>query len=264
MMAWFFSELGLFVLGCCWGSFLHVCAVRIPKGESVVWPRSHCLVCMAPVRSYDAVPLLSWLLRRGRCRDCGVGIGWRYPVAEGVCGLLFVWLGGLFPFSIILLPYGVLVSLLFVGSVVDLDEQWIPDVCSVGAMICGLLFSGLLPMLHGEETAVGGLRASVWGAVVGAGLLWGVGGVGKLLLKRDAMGLGDVKLLGGIGAFLGWEAILFVVFCGAALGVLVSIPLLVLGKRSVAEAIPFGPYLSVGAVMWLAGGKWMWLFFWSG
>lgn len=264
MMAWAYSLPGLLLLGCCWGSFLHLCAVRLPKGESVVWPRSHCPVCMTSVRSYDAVPLLSWLVLRGRCRHCGTGIGWRYPVAELVCGFLFVLLGGLFPYSWMLLPYGVLVSLLFVGSVVDLDEQWIPDVCSLGAVIAGVLFSAFMPSIHGEETAVAGLQESLLGTGAGAGLLWGVGWVGKMILKRDAMGLGDVKLLGGIGAFLGWEAVLFVVFCGAALGVFVTIPLLLIGKRSAAEAIPFGPYLSAGAVVWLLGGEWLWLVFWSG
>ena len=167
----------VFLLGVCWGSFLHLCAVRIPKGLSIVLPPSHCPHCEVRLRAMDAIPLLGWLLIRGRCRSCATSVPIRYPLSELICGGLFVLIWGGYGLDWILLPYGVLLSLLFVGSIVDLDEQWIPDRCSYGAMGLGLLFSMGYPELHGEMEWIAALVESAIGLVAGGGLLFLVGWV---------------------------------------------------------------------------------------
>ncbi|MAW39978.1 MAG: prepilin peptidase [Kiritimatiellaceae bacterium] len=253
----------VFLLGVCWGSFLHLCAVRIPKGLSIVLPPSHCPHCEVRLRAMDAIPLLGWLLIRGRCRSCATSVPIRYPLSELICGGLFVLIWGGYGLDWILLPYGVLLSILFVGSIVDLDEQWIPDRCSYGAMGLGLLFSMGYPELHGEMEWIAALVESAIGLVAGGGLLFLVGWVGSWVLKREAMGFGDVKLLAGIGAFLGWEAVLFSVFGGAVLGLLGTFLCMLMGKRERAEAIPFGPYLSLGALVWIVWGLDLWAFYLS-
>lgn len=253
----------IFLLGICWGSFLHLCAVRIPKGCSIVFPPSHCPHCEGRLRARDLIPLLSWLLRRGRCRSCSAIISIRYPLSELICGGLFVFIWGGYGSVWILFPYGVLLSLLFVGSIVDLDEQWIPDRCSYGAMGLGLLFSVGYPELHGEMEWLPALVKSLIGLVTGGGLLVVVGWIGSRISKREAMGLGDVKLLAGIGAFLGWEAILFSVFGGAVFGLLGTFICMLMGTRERAEVIPFGPYLSLGAFVWMVAGLDLWTLYLS-
>ena len=250
--------LWVFLLGICWGSFLHLCALRIPKGVSIGLPPSHCPHCKVRLQARDMIPLLGWLLIRGRCRSCAISIPIRYPVSELVCGGIFVLIWSVYGLDWILLPYGLLLSLLFVGSIVDLDEQWIPDRCSYGAMGWGLLFSVGYPELHGELDSMAALAESVIGLVAGGGLLFFIGLIGSWIMKREAMGLGDVKLLAGIGAFLGWEAVLFSVFGGAVLGLLGTLLWMIMGNRERAEAIPFGPYLSLGALIWIVIGRDLW------
>ncbi len=248
--------LGLvFMLGTCWGSFLHVCIVRIPAGLSVIAPRSRCPHCLKPLKWYDNIPLFGWLLLRARCRNCSTVVPVRYPLTELLTAVLLSLFWVRFPFDWVLLPYGVLLSLLIIASGVDVDEGWIPDRCSIGGMAAGLLVSFFLPILHRETSPFGGLLLSSLGLATGLGLLWLVGALGKLILKREAMGLGDVKLLGAIGAFLGWEGVLFAIFVAALLGSVIGLVLIAGGQHTLQARMPFGPYLATATIVWLLGGS---------
>ena len=152
------------------------------------------------------------------------------------------------------LVYWLMTFGLLLGTFVDIDEMWIPDRVTWGGMIIGVPLGALVPALHNAQTWQAGLQGSVIGAAVGFGLLYGVGKIGTFLFKKDAMGFGDVKLLGAIGAFLGWQAVLFVVFASACLGSIVGVTFIALGKNELGGKIPFGPYLAAAALIWLFGG----------
>jgi len=245
----------VWIFGAMWGSFLNVCIYRIQAEMSVSWPGSHCFSCKKPVAWYDNIPVLSWFVLRGRCRHCGARFSIRYAVIEALTGLLFLALWIRFGPSWAMLVYWLMGFGLLLGSGVDLDDFWIPDRVTWGGILIGLPLSALVPELHGAETWLEGLKASALGAGAGFGLLWAVGVIGKLAFKKEAMGFGDVKLLGAIGAFLGAPAVLFVIFAASLLGSVVGLTLIALGKSELGGRIPFGPYLSVAALMWLFGGE---------
>ena len=246
------------LLGMCWGSFLYVCALRIPSGISIVSPASRCPVCGKPLRSVDKIPLLSWLFLRGRCRHCQTPISAAYPLSELISGTVFLLLWSTNAVDWVWVAYITLFSLLFVGSWVDLKERWIPDRCSLGAILLGIGFSIWLPQLHGTTEIAVSVLCSLIGVMVGSGILFLIGALGKALLKREAMGLGDVKIMGGIGAFLGWEAVLFCLFFSSLIALIVHLGMRVCGQGEHAQEIPFGPYLSVAALLWMVQGSGWW------
>jgi leader peptidase (prepilin peptidase)/N-methyltransferase len=145
------------------------------------------------------------------------------------------------------------------GTFVDCDHMIIPDRVTYGGWVAGLVCSPLVPQLHGQFTAWAGFREAVIGLAVGAGLLLLVSVVGRLIFRKDAMGLGDVKLLGGLGALLGWPAVLFIIFVASFLGSFVGIYLIIRRGRRWQSRIPFGPYLAGAAVLWILGGREIWL-----
>jgi leader peptidase (prepilin peptidase) / N-methyltransferase len=249
------------VLGAMLGSFLNVCVHRLPRGESVVHPRSRCPACGHQIAWYDNVPLLSWLALRARCRHCGAPISVRYPLVELAVALVWggsvAWQG----LSLDALAAAVFVTLLLGIALTDAQFYVIPDVFTLGGTAAGLAFA-LLP---------GGL---VWwvgfvGAALGYGLLWAVRWAGDAALRRGliggeeldsvleegekptTMGEGDLRMMAMVGAFLGPAGVLLTVFLGALAGSLVFLPLRLLGKRI---AIPFGVFLAVGAALALVIG----------
>lgn len=244
----------VWIFGAIWGSFLNVCIYRIQAELSVAWPGSHCFACKKPIAWYDNLPVLSWFILRGKCRNCGEPFSIRYAIIEAVTGGLFLalWIG--YGPSWQMLAYWLMAFGLLLGTGIDLDDFWIPDRVTWGGILIGIPLSGLVPQLHNADTWQQGLQASALGAALGFGLLWLVGFLGKLAFKKDAMGFGDVKLLGAIGAFLGAPAILFVVFASAFLGSIVGVTLIALGKNELGGRIPFGPYLAAAALLWLFGG----------
>ncbi|MDF3127570.1 prepilin peptidase [Kiritimatiellaeota bacterium B1221] len=244
----------VWVFGAIWGSFLNVCIYRIQKEMSVSWPGSHCFKCEKPIAWYDNIPVLSWFILRGKCRNCGTGFSMRYAIIEAITGALFLALWIVEGPSWVMLCHWLMTFGLLLGTGIDLDDFWIPDRVTWGGIIIGIPLSALVPALHGEVLWTMGLWASVKGAALGFGLLWLVGVLGKLAFKKDAMGFGDVKLLGAIGAFLGGGATLFVVFASALLGSIVGVSLILMGKSELGGRIPFGPYLSAAALIWLFGG----------
>jgi leader peptidase (prepilin peptidase)/N-methyltransferase len=268
---WFFPAV-FFVLGACVGSFLNVVIHRVPAGKSVVHPGSHC-ACGAPIAWYDNIPIASWFLRLGRARCCGRRFSFRYPFVELLTALLFVACWMHFPAA--KAAVGCLfVSVLLAALFIDLDHFIIPDVFSLGAGCAGILLSFAVPTLHGHHGdlfIVDSLRsgiAGLQGLLVGSGLVLWVALLAEAVLKKEAMGFGDVKFVGMIGAFCGWQGAVFSLFGGAVVGTIwftlaliwqkiAGGPAAIAPKAETAEGqpaelalgvqVPFGPMLAIAA-----------------
>jgi leader peptidase (prepilin peptidase)/N-methyltransferase len=215
---WFLPAFA-FVVGACVGSFLNVVIYRVPKDESIVSPGSHC-GCGAPIKWYDNIPILSWLVLRGRARCCGRRFSVRHPVIELLTGLLFLACFAKFPPGVAVCGV-VFLSALVGATFIDFDHFIIPDVFTIGLAVLGVALSFAVPALQGQNTGLylaDSLRAgfgSVVGILIGsAGVLW-LALIGETLLRKEAMGFGDVKFVGAIGAFCGWRGAVFSVFGGA-------------------------------------------------
>jgi len=254
------------------GSFLNVCIYRIPEDISVIKPDSRCPKCEHPIKWRHNIPVLSYFLLRGKCAYCGARFSPRYALVEILVAILFLlaWLKfditmgprplGLVPItSMALVPvYCLVVMGLVLGTFVDFDHMIIPDRVTLGGIVCGLVASALVPALHGETSILRSLMWSGIGAAAGWGLLWGVAMLGEFIFKKEAMGFGDVKLMGAIGAFFGWKAILFTVMVSSLAGSVVGISFILLGKKELQSRIPYGPYLSLAALLWMYWGSTWW------
>jgi len=234
------------IFGAIVGSFLNVCILRLPKEESIVWPGSHCPHCKTPIQFYDNIPLVSYMLLKGRCRHCHRAISFQYPLIEGITALTSLILFMKFGPSLSYLFYFLFVAALIVVTVIDLYHQIIPDVISLPGIGVGLLASLILPQL----TFVNSLK----GLILGGGSLFVVATLYQWLFKREGMGGGDVKLLAMIGAFLGWKAVILTVLLGSLIGSIIGISIMILKGKDFKYAIPFGPFLSLGAVIALFYG----------
>ena len=230
----------IFVLGAVIGSFLNVCIFRVPAGESIVSPPSRCPACGTPLRYCDNVPIVSYLLLRGRCRACGSAISARYPAVEALTGLLFALLLYRFGPLPAVVVYASFVAALIVISFIDLDHQIIPDAISLPGIVVGLLLSALG---YGPP-----LIDSAVGVLVGGGLLWAVAIGYHAATGREGMGGGDIKLLAMIGAFLGWQNTLVTLVLGSLGGALIGIGLILVRGDDSRVPIPFGPFLAIGAL----------------
>ncbi len=246
----------LFVLGLCIGSFLNVCIYRLPRGLSLSNPRrSFCFTCKTPIAWYDNLPLASYLILRGACRHCGTPYSMRYFWVELSTGLFFA--AGIRFFGADMAPllvYLALVSALTVVFLIDVDRQIIPDSISLGGLAVGLVFA-CVPLVTplSSRLPVHGPGEALLGAAVGYGVLWFVRWAGTLLFRKEAMGLGDLKLLAMLGTFIGWESVLYTVVLSAFLGSVVGIAgkLVALVRRQGYGAlteVPYGPYLSVAGL----------------
>jgi leader peptidase (prepilin peptidase) / N-methyltransferase len=229
------------------GSFLNVCICRLPKEESIVTPGSHCPQCGKPIRWYDNLPLVSFLLLRGKCRHCHGSISVQYPLVEAITALLSLLLFIRFGPSWDYVVYFAFTAALVVITVIDLHHQIIPDVISLPGIAVGLLASWILP----STTVVN----SLLGLLLGGGSLFLVATVYEWLFKREGMGGGDVKLLAMIGAFLGWKAVILTVLFSSLIGSIVGIAVILWKGRDFKYAIPFGPFLSAGALIALFYGE---------
>jgi leader peptidase (prepilin peptidase)/N-methyltransferase len=338
-----------FLSGAIVGSFLNVCIYRIPRGISLTKPaRSFCPHCERPIPWMQNIPLLSWLLLRGRCGHCGKPIGWRYPIVELVTAILFAKAASLIAFPT-LLSVLVFLSVLVVVTFIDIEFFLIPDLLSKGGLVAGLVLSLLTPQLHHTSSALRAIGRAAAGALFGALILYLVTELGKLVFgrykvcfststrfsfeavsngdpkilidgqeftwsehffrksdrilvradevtlngihfknldlnfhvdrivtvretilladvitlsgsmryaefPREAMGLGDVKLIAAMGAFIGWQGVLFAIPAASVIGAFFGLTALAFGKREWSAKIPFGPYLAAGAVIWLFWG----------
>ncbi|MBD3333926.1 MAG: prepilin peptidase [Candidatus Eisenbacteria bacterium] len=237
------------VLGAILGSFFNVVRVRFPRGESLWRPRSSCPQCRRPVRPYDNIPVLSFLILRGRCRDCGLPISWQYPLVE-LCGALVLWLsvrtaGGPLEAAFSALFALGLVLVLFI----DLEHQIIPDIITLPGIVLGITAGFWL------EDGVGTRLA---GAAAGSLGLFALGGLYKLLTGVEGLGLGDVKLMGMVGAFLGWQGALGVVLLGSLAGSLAGLALVAAGRAGRRTMLPFGSFLAPAAWAILFWGPALW------
>ena len=335
-----------FAFGCIVGSFLNVCIHRMPLGQSVISPPSHCPHCNYSIPWFLNIPLVTWLYLRGRCKNCGEPISIRYFLVELLTGLLFLgaWLvfGHQSPW--LALIYALVLAGLVVATFIDFEHFIIPDEITIGGMIAGFICSFLVPALHGESSLSGAIRQSLLGMGVGAGVIYAIVRLGKLLfgrhrvslpaetkivftetalqlpdkeipyedlfyresdaitlrartvelvdrcysdvvvrlspatlkigeeqldpeqvphleavsaeivLPREAMGLGDVKFMAAIGAFLGWQAVFFSLIVSSFIGSLVGITLVILRKRALSSRLPYGPYIALAAAVWIFAG----------
>lgn len=232
--------LGLFI-----GSFLNVCIYRLPRAESIVWPGSHCPACGAAVKPWDNIPVLSYVILRGRCRQCAAPISPRYPLVEILSALLALGLLYRFGLSAAFLIYYLFACALLVITFIDLDYQIIPDSISLGGIMVGLVLVMWLPISY---------RDALIGLVIGAGSLIAIIYGYFLLTKRQGMGGGDVKLLGMIGVFIGWQGVLFTIFVSSVIGTVVGVAWILIQGKNMKAAIPFGPFLSLGAIIYLFWG----------
>ncbi len=228
------------IFGAIVGSFLNVCIHRLPKGESIIIPGSHCPDCKKPIHFYDNIPLISYFLLRGKCRHCKKPISIQYPLIEGITAIGSLLLSLKYGPSLSYLIYFLFVDGLIVVTVIDLYYQVIPDVVSIPGMVVGLLSSFIMP----HHTYLN----SLIGILVGGGSLFLVATLYQWLFKREGMGGGDIKLLAMIGAFLGWKAVILTILLGSLIGSIIGIIIMILKGKNFKYAIPFGPFLSLGAV----------------
>jgi leader peptidase (prepilin peptidase)/N-methyltransferase len=336
----------LFVLGCMVGSFLNVCIHRMPLGQSVVSPPSHCPHCKYSIPWYLNIPLATWLYLRGKCRNCGAPISIRYFLVELLTGSVFLscWLLYGRQSALLALIYAFFLAGLIVATFIDFEHFIIPDEITIGGMVVGVICSFLVPSLQREASVAESLKQSLLGLGFGAGIVYGILRAGKLMfgrhkvvlpsealivfsetavvlpdqeipyedvfyrptdaiqlhartvelidrcykdvivrltpkklligeeeldpetvlhleavsaeivLPREAMGLGDVKFMGAIGAFLGYQAVLFSLMLSSFLGAVVGVGLILAGRRAWSSRLPYGPYIALAAAIWLFGG----------
>ena len=342
-----FWSLVFFTLGCIVGSFLNVCIHRMPLGQSVMSPPSHCPHCKYSIPWYLNVPLVTWVWLHGKCRNCAAPISPRYFLVELLTGITFLacWLGFGDKSPGIALVYALFVAALIAATFIDLEHFIIPDEITIGGAVAGFSASFFLPAMHDATSRTGGMKASLLGIVVGGGMIYLILRLGKLLfgrqkltlpghtkivfsetavhlpdkdipyeelfyrqsdvialqastielvdrgykdvlvhlspkrlrigddeldpekvpymeavsaeivLPREAMGLGDVKFMAAIGAFLGWQATVFSLMASSIIGSCIGVTLILVGKREWSSRLPYGPYIAMGAIIWLFWGK---------
>jgi leader peptidase (prepilin peptidase)/N-methyltransferase len=235
------------IFGLIIGSFLNVVIYRVPQGESIVAPRSHCTQCNHVLSAWELVPVLSFLMLRGRCHSCGAKISWRYPGVELFTGLLFflwTWENPLEAFPVLWVHF-IILAVLLVLALIDWDTMRLPDILTLPLLFLGIGSSFFLPMgVSGGE--------SILTAIGAGGAFW-------LIAKiyPRGMGLGDVKLIAGMGAFLGFPKILLALFIASLAGSIVGILWMVIQDREFRAQIPFGPFLVFGTYVTLFGGEWL-------
>lgn len=234
------------IFGLMAGSFFNVVIYRMPRGESVVWPPSRCMTCGYRIPAYLNVPVLAWLVLRGKCKSCGTAISAQYPLIEALTGALaagtaafFLYRGTEYP-----LDFQIGVAWLVLASVpifvIDFRHYLIPDLMTYPGILLGIGLSFIPGGLTPQQSLIGAAGAG--------GFLWLIGFAASLLLKKEAMGLGDVKLVAMAGALFGLQVALFGLIFASVLGCLVGVPMMLLRKLNESRHIPFGPYICVGTL----------------
>ena len=236
----------IFVFGALIGSFLNVCIVRLPEERSIVRPRSHCPSCGHQIAWYDNLPVLSFVLLRGRCRACGVRISPLYPTVELLTGALAVALWMRLGTTLAFAGYFLFAAALVTITFIDLDHRIIPDVISLPGIAVGLAVSFVSPLV----TPLG----AVLGVLAGGGVLLAIASGYEMFRGREGMGGGDVKLLAMIGAFLGWQSVFVTLMVASLIGSIIGIGLMIYQRADTKLAIPFGPFLAGGALVSLFFG----------
>lgn len=236
-----------FILGASVGSFLNVCIFRMPAETSIIKPGSRCPHCLKPLRFYDNIPLISFILLRGQCRNCGEKISWRYPLVELLTAVLAVMLILKYGLTLNFFIFFVYISVLIVITFIDLDHQIIPDILTLPGI--PLFF---LAAVFGVGVP---WKDALLGLLIGGGVLLAIALVYELITKREGMGGGDIKLLAMIGGFLGWKSLLFILLFSSLFGAVVGLTLIVIKKQDMKYAVPFGPFLAAAVVAYIFWGE---------
>ena len=235
----------LLVAGLVVGSFLNVCIYRLPRNQSIVWPASRCTACGRALAWYENVPVISYVVLRGRCRTCREPISAAYPAVELVTAATFVALGlrlGNGPLLYVRLAFAAAMIVLFV---IDLRHKILPNAITVPGIAVGLVSSWFLPP---------GWSAALIGAAGGALLLWGIAYAYYRIREEEGLGMGDVKMLAMIGAFLGWKLMLLTIVLASLAGSVIGVAIVLARRGSMRYALPFGTFLAVGAIAALLAG----------
>ena len=236
----------IFFLGAIVGSFLNVCIYRLPRDESILFPPSHCPHCGKPVRLYDNIPIVSYVILRGKCRHCKEAISARYPIVETISGLLSMALVMKYGLTLHLILLLLFVFSLIIITFIDLDYQIIPDILSIPGIFAGICASFFIPMAYWID--------SILGILLGGGFLFIIAITYKWVTHREGMGGGDIKLLAMVGAWLGWKAIPFILFSSSFIGALIGGISLLLSRKSLRYKIPFGPFISIASIIYIFFG----------
>ncbi|MFC1798677.1 prepilin peptidase [Thermodesulfobacteriota bacterium] len=246
-MSKYMIEFMVFFFGMCVGSFMNVCIFRLPDPEkSIVRPRSMCPKCHTMIPFYDNIPVFSYILLQRKCRFCKTSIPFRYPMVE--------LLGGLFAFCVFLrfgltltgLIYYLFIVALLVITFIDMDHRIIPDRITLPGIPVFFIAALIVPTVT--------LKDSLLGILTGGGILFAIGWTYYLITKKEGMGGGDVKLLAMIGAFIGWQGVFFTIFVASAVGTFTGLIAMSIQRKGMKLAIPFGPFLSIGAILYIFFG----------
>jgi leader peptidase (prepilin peptidase)/N-methyltransferase len=229
------------------GSFLNVCIHRIPVKESIISPPSRCPQCGKRIRFYDNIPIISYIILRGRCRDCGRPISVRYPLVEAIMGLLSMSL-----FLKHNLSYQYFISLIFSASLVlisfiDLRHQIIPDAVSLPGILAGFIISLIFVHITWYDSLIG--------IIAGGGVLYLVAFLFEVITGKEGMGGGDIKLLAMIGAWMGWRALPLIILLSSLTGIFIGGGSLLMSRQGLGTRIPFGPFLALGTLLYLFFGN---------
>ena len=242
----FFAPLMAVILGLCVGSFLNVVIYRLPLGQSLMSPPSRCTRCGRRLSWYDNIPIVSWLALRGRCRQCGERISPQYPIVEAVTALIALVIVLMTPPGVLLASRLVLATILIVLFMIDLEHQILPNTITLPGIVIGFIFSLFAPP---------GPLNSLFGILLGAGVLYAIAWGYYMLRKEEGMGMGDVKMLAMIGAFLGWRAVLLTLIMASFAGSVVGVGLIALHRGDMKYALPFGTFLAIGALLAMLVGE---------
>ena len=242
----YFIEVFTLIFGLCIGSFLNVCIYRIPASKSISHPRSSCTSCNELIPFYDNIPVLSYLLLRGKCRFCREPISLRYPVIELLTGLFALITFLKYGLSLEALVYFVFIAALLVITFIDIDHQIIPDIISLPGIPIFFLASFGLSQINWLDSLIG--------ILVGGGSLFTVAWIYNLITQKEGMGGGDIKLLAMIGGVIGWKGVLFTIFVASAVGTLAGMLVMLKSRKGMRLKIPFGPFLAIGGIAYIFFG----------
>ncbi len=232
---------GIFLFGLLIGSFLNVCIYRIPRHESIAFPGSHCTSCGAPIKPYDLVPVVSYLILQGKCRSCKSPISARYPIVELATAVLITGQAWKYGLSGEFFMFAMLTTILIVIAMVDIDHHLIPDGFNLTVATTGILY---LLGVRVHQVGFSALLYGVLGSVLGAGLFLLIA-----VISKGGMGGGDIKLVAALGLWFGWKGLLVLLFIAFVIGAIVSVLLLLLRRKGRKDGIPFGPFLAFAAYL---------------
>ncbi|HQO15302.1 MAG TPA: prepilin peptidase [Smithellaceae bacterium] len=243
----YLTNLFAFIFGAAIGSFLNVCIFRLPENNSIIKPSSQCPYCHHPIRFYDNIPIISYFVLQGKCRDCRGRISWRYPLVEIITALLTLILFLKFGLSLNFLVFFIFTAVLIVITFIDLDHQIIPDVLTLPGIPLFFLAAVFLVKVPWKDALIG--------LLIGGGVLMTIAIVYEFITKREGMGGGDIKLLAMIGGFFGWQSLIFVLLFSSFTGAIIGITAMIIKKQDTKYAVPFGPFLSAAAVAYIFWGE---------